>query len=79
MAAGLNTEYLILVKPQFELDRGDIGSGGIVRDVALHGRAIERVRQAALAMGLLVKGVRPSHLTGAEGNQEFFLYAAQSD
>ena len=78
-AAGLNAEYLILVKPQFELDRGDIGSGGIVRDAALHQRAIERARQAALATGLLVQGVRPSHLTGAEGNQEFFLYAAQSE
>jgi 23S rRNA (cytidine1920-2'-O)/16S rRNA (cytidine1409-2'-O)-methyltransferase len=76
-AAGPDAEYLILVKPQFELDRGDIGSGGIVRDAALHERAIERVRQAALTAGLQVKGVRPSHLTGAEGNQEFFLYAGK--
>jgi 23S rRNA (cytidine1920-2'-O)/16S rRNA (cytidine1409-2'-O)-methyltransferase len=78
VAAGPDAEYLILVKPQFELDRGDIGSGGIVRDAALHERAIERVWQAALAAGLRVKGVRPSHLTGAEGNQEFFLYAGKS-
>jgi 23S rRNA (cytidine1920-2'-O)/16S rRNA (cytidine1409-2'-O)-methyltransferase len=70
---------LILVKPQFELDRGDVGSGGIVRDAALHERAIQRVRQAALAVGLQSKGVRPSHLTGAEGNQEFFLYAAKNE
>ncbi len=74
-AAGPHAEYLILVKPQFELDRGDIGRGGIVREAALHERAIERVRQAALAAGLQVEGVRPSHLTGAEGNQEFFLHA----
>jgi 23S rRNA (cytidine1920-2'-O)/16S rRNA (cytidine1409-2'-O)-methyltransferase len=74
-AAGLEAEYLILVKPQFELDRGDIGSGGIVRDTALHERAIERARQAVVAAGLEARGVRPSHLTGAEGNQEFFLYA----
>jgi 23S rRNA (cytidine1920-2'-O)/16S rRNA (cytidine1409-2'-O)-methyltransferase len=74
-AAGPNAKYLILVKPQFELDRGDVGRGGIVRDVSLHERAIERVRKSALAAGLLVEGVRPSHLTGAEGNQEFFLYA----
>jgi 23S rRNA (cytidine1920-2'-O)/16S rRNA (cytidine1409-2'-O)-methyltransferase len=77
VAAGPDAAYLILVKPQFELDRGDIGSGGIVRDAALHERAIERVRQAALAAGLQVKGVRPSHLTGAEGNQEFFLYTGK--
>ena len=74
-AADGRAEYLILVKPQFELDRGDIGRGGIVRDAPLHERAVERVRAAALALGLGVKGVRPSHLTGAEGNQEFFLHA----
>jgi 23S rRNA (cytidine1920-2'-O)/16S rRNA (cytidine1409-2'-O)-methyltransferase len=74
-AAGAGAEYLILVKPQFELDRGDIGPGGIVRDSLLHERAIERVRQAAESAGLDVGGVRPSHLTGAEGNQEFFLHA----
>jgi 23S rRNA (cytidine1920-2'-O)/16S rRNA (cytidine1409-2'-O)-methyltransferase len=71
-------EFLILVKPQFELDRGDIGSGGIVRDASLHERAIERVRQAALAAALQVQGVRASHLTGAEGNQEFFLHAKRA-
>jgi len=74
-AAGPGAEYLILVKPQFELDRGDVGRGGIVRDAALHDRAVERVRRAALAAGLRVEGVNPSRLTGAEGNQEFFLHA----
>jgi 23S rRNA (cytidine1920-2'-O)/16S rRNA (cytidine1409-2'-O)-methyltransferase len=74
-AAGLGAEYLILVKPQFELDRGDVGRGGIVRDTALHERAIERVRQAALDAGLRANGIKPSRLTGAEGNQEFFLHA----
>ena len=74
-AAGPQAEYLILVKPQFELDRGDVGRGGIVREASMHERAIERVREAALAAGLQVEGVHPSHLTGAEGNQEFFLHA----
>lgn len=74
-AAGALAEYLILVKPQFELERQDIGRGGVVREAELHERAIERVRQAAQAAGLRVEGVRPSRLTGAEGNQEFFLYA----
>jgi 23S rRNA (cytidine1920-2'-O)/16S rRNA (cytidine1409-2'-O)-methyltransferase len=74
-AAGPNAEYLILVKPQFELDRGDVGRGGIVREASLHERAIERVRRAALAAGLQVEGVHPSRVTGAEGNQEFFLHA----
>jgi 23S rRNA (cytidine1920-2'-O)/16S rRNA (cytidine1409-2'-O)-methyltransferase len=76
-AAGPGAEYLILVKPQFELDRGDVGRGGIVRDAALHERAVERVRRAALAAGLRVEGVRPSRITGAEGNQEFFLHASR--
>jgi 23S rRNA (cytidine1920-2'-O)/16S rRNA (cytidine1409-2'-O)-methyltransferase len=68
-------EFLILVKPQFELDRADIGRGGIVRDPALHERAIDRVREAARTCGLHVSAVRPSWLAGAEGNQEFFLRA----
>ena len=74
-AAGAKAEYLILVKPQFELDRGDIGRGGIVRDASLHERAIDRARAASETTGLRVEGVRPSRLTGAEGNQEFFIHA----
>ena len=74
-AAGPEAEYLILVKPQFELDRGDVGRGGVVRDTSLHVLAIERARAAAQSAGLRVEGVRPSRVTGAEGNQEFFLHA----
>jgi 23S rRNA (cytidine1920-2'-O)/16S rRNA (cytidine1409-2'-O)-methyltransferase len=70
--------FLILVKPQFELDRRDIGKGGIVRDPELHQRAIERVRAAATAAGLEVLDVKASRLAGAEGNQEFFLHARKS-
>jgi 23S rRNA (cytidine1920-2'-O)/16S rRNA (cytidine1409-2'-O)-methyltransferase len=73
--AARHAEFLILIKPQFELDRGDIGKGGIVRDAKLHERAIERVRAAAKSAGLQEKGVKPSKLPGAEGNLEFFLYA----
>jgi 23S rRNA (cytidine1920-2'-O)/16S rRNA (cytidine1409-2'-O)-methyltransferase len=74
-AAGPRAEFLILVKPQFELPRAEVGAGGIVRDASLHERAIGRVRAAALAAGLSVIGVHPSRLMGAEGNQEFFLHA----
>jgi len=73
--AGPGAEFLILVKPQFELDRRDVGKGGIIRDPKLHERAVERVRAAAVASGLAVIEVKPSRLTGAEGNQEFFLFA----
>jgi 23S rRNA (cytidine1920-2'-O)/16S rRNA (cytidine1409-2'-O)-methyltransferase len=74
-AASPLAEFLVLVKPQFELPRADVGAGGIVRDAALHKRAIERVRAAAVAAGLKVAGVRASRLAGAEGNQEFFIHA----
>lgn len=70
-----SAEFLILIKPQFELERGDVGPGGIVRDPILHQRAVEHVRDAAMAARLEVVDVRPSQLSGAEGNQEFFLYA----
>lgn len=68
-------DMLILVKPQFELPREDVGDGGIVRDAVLHQKAVARVRRAAELPGLECLEVRPSHLTGAQGNQEFFLHA----
>jgi 23S rRNA (cytidine1920-2'-O)/16S rRNA (cytidine1409-2'-O)-methyltransferase len=70
-----SADSLVLIKPQFELAREDVGPGGIVRDVALHEKAIEKVRHAAEAAGLECLGVRPSRLPGAEGNQEYFLHA----
>ena len=73
--AAAGADFLILIKPQFELERSEIGKGGIVRDAALHRKAIERVQAAATACGLEIVGVRPSHLPGTEGNQEFFLRA----
>lgn len=68
-------DFLILVKPQFELAREEIGPGGIVSDPALHERAVAIVRAAAERANLLTLAVHPSHLTGAEGNQEYFLHA----
>jgi len=77
-AARTRAEFLILVKPQFELRRGDVGPGGIVRDKHLHMRATESVWRAAEAAGLQVLGLQPSRLTGTEGNQEFFLHARKT-
>lgn len=76
--AAPGAKFLILVKPQFELERGLVGKGGIVRDPRLQERAIVRVRAAAEEAGLTVEGIRPSRLAGAEGNQEFFLYARRA-
>jgi 23S rRNA (cytidine1920-2'-O)/16S rRNA (cytidine1409-2'-O)-methyltransferase len=67
--------FLILIKPQFELRREEIGRGGIVKDKKLHDKAILTVRECAESVGLDYLGVRPSHLLGAEGNQEYFLHA----
>jgi 23S rRNA (cytidine1920-2'-O)/16S rRNA (cytidine1409-2'-O)-methyltransferase len=68
-------DFLILIKPQFELEKRDVGKGGIVRDAALHQKAIERVTAATQEAGLEIIGVQPSRLQGAGGNQEFFLHA----
>src|ERR1700675_1553636 len=68
-------DALILVKPQFELPREDVGQGGVVKDTTLHEKAVAGVRKAAVAAGLAILGARPSCLPGAEGNQEYFLHA----
>jgi 23S rRNA (cytidine1920-2'-O)/16S rRNA (cytidine1409-2'-O)-methyltransferase len=67
--------FLILIKPQFELRREDIGPAGIVKDQALHDRAIQSVREILESIGLDYLRVLPSRLLGAEGNQEYFLHA----
>jgi len=74
VAAG-GADFLILVKPQFELEKREVGKGGIVRDPALHEKAIGSVKKAAAECGLEIIGVKPSRLPGSEGNQEFFLHA----
>jgi 23S rRNA (cytidine1920-2'-O)/16S rRNA (cytidine1409-2'-O)-methyltransferase len=74
-AAKLGADFLILVKPQFELPRDNVGPGGIVYDRALHEKAIAAVSEAAARLGLELLGTRPSRLIGAEGNQEYFLHA----
>jgi len=73
--AAPGAEFLILVKPQFELERGQVGRGGIVRDPAMRERAVEKVSAAARSAGLEVLGARPSQVLGAEGNQEIFIHA----
>jgi 23S rRNA (cytidine1920-2'-O)/16S rRNA (cytidine1409-2'-O)-methyltransferase len=69
-----NGEMVILVKPQFELEREQVGKGGIVRDPLLHQRACRRVEEAVQRSGFQTD-IIPSPVLGAEGNQEFLLYA----
>jgi 23S rRNA (cytidine1920-2'-O)/16S rRNA (cytidine1409-2'-O)-methyltransferase len=73
--ANSGAHFFILVKPQFELPREEIGRGGIVSDKKLHEKAILAVRQCVESIAFQFLGVRPSRLPGAEGNQEYFLHA----
>src|SRR5882672_7394761 len=70
-----SADFLILIKPQFELSREEVPPGGVVADERLREKAIEKVREDVGSLGLAVLGVQPSHLLGAEGNQEYFLHA----
>lgn len=67
-------EMIILVKPQFELQRRQVRKGGIVRDPVLHRLACERIQFAVGALGFR-SDIIPSPVLGAEGNREFLLYA----
>jgi len=64
---------IALIKPQFEVGKGEVGKGGIVRDPAAHERVIGAVRQTAREMGLIVAGLCESPITGADGNREFLI------
>jgi len=66
---------LMLVKPQFELQPGQLGKGGIVRDEALYPAVERRIRDACAAAGLVVHGWFDSPIRGGDGNREFFVLA----
>jgi 23S rRNA (cytidine1920-2'-O)/16S rRNA (cytidine1409-2'-O)-methyltransferase len=68
------TGMVILVKPQFEVGKGQVGKGGIVRDPAQHEAACTKLREAVAAEGFETQ-IIDSPITGAEGNKEFLLYA----
>lgn len=67
-------EVLALVKPQFEVGKGQVGKGGVVRDPARQQAAVARVAAAAAALSFQVSPAFPSPLRGPKGNQEYFLY-----
>lgn len=69
---------LMLVKPQFELQPGQVGKGGIVRDPAHYAQVEQRLRDACAALGLQVRGWYDSPIAGGDGNREFFLHATLS-
>ncbi|MBY3985432.1 TlyA family RNA methyltransferase [Rhodococcus fascians] len=68
------TDMVLMVKPQFEVGKDRVGSGGVVRDPALRAEAVEDVANAALALNLRVEAVAASPLPGPSGNVEYFLW-----
>lgn len=77
---GPNGSLIVLIKPQFEVGKGEVGKGGIVRDPEKHQRVISEVKAAAAASGLLMSNVIESPITGADGNIEFLaLFVNEAD
>jgi 23S rRNA (cytidine1920-2'-O)/16S rRNA (cytidine1409-2'-O)-methyltransferase len=70
---------VVLVKPQFEVGKSEVGKGGIVRDPVLHDKAINRVRSALEDLGFHGLQTMESPILGAEGNKEFLTHAEQRD
>jgi 23S rRNA (cytidine1920-2'-O)/16S rRNA (cytidine1409-2'-O)-methyltransferase len=70
---------LVLVKPQFEAGRADVGKGGVVRDAGVHRRVLRDVAEVAPAWGAEPVGAVDSGLPGPKGNREFFLHLVQRD
>lgn len=68
-------DLLMLVKPQFELQPGQVGKGGIVRDEAMYPLVEQRIRDCCAAVGLQVLGWHDSAVDGGDGNREFFIHA----
>jgi len=71
---GRPAEIIALVKPQFEVGKGRVGKGGVVRDPDLHLEVVERIGSCAEQLNLVVSGSIPSPVLGPKGNREFLLY-----
>jgi len=68
------TDFILLIKPQFEADSNDVPEGGVILDKTLQASIVERVKTSLCGMGLTWKGTCTSPVTGTKGNQEFFLW-----
>jgi 23S rRNA (cytidine1920-2'-O)/16S rRNA (cytidine1409-2'-O)-methyltransferase len=67
-------EIVALLKPQFEVGRGEIGKGGVVRERPKHQQVLDRISHFSGSIGLKVRGTMESPLLGAKGNREFFIH-----
>jgi 23S rRNA (cytidine1920-2'-O)/16S rRNA (cytidine1409-2'-O)-methyltransferase len=69
-----NADCIALIKPQFEVGKGEVGRGGIVTDPAKHRRVLTEIKDAALGIGFRPVGLIESPILGAEGNREFLMH-----
>lgn len=69
-----SAKIIALVKPQFEVNKGEVGQGGIVRDIKKRENAVNNVAQFAENIGFKIKGLIPSPILGQKGNVEYLLY-----
>jgi 23S rRNA (cytidine1920-2'-O)/16S rRNA (cytidine1409-2'-O)-methyltransferase len=69
-----SVDLIVLVKPQFEVGKGEVGKGGIVRDEGKRRRALDSITEFARGLGFAVTGSMSSPIAGAKGNEEFLLY-----
>jgi 23S rRNA (cytidine1920-2'-O)/16S rRNA (cytidine1409-2'-O)-methyltransferase len=72
-------KLLVLIKPQFEAERKDVGKGGIIKDDEVHQKVIEKVIQGISEHGFIYKGHTESPIRGTEGNKEFLAYFEKVD
>jgi 23S rRNA (cytidine1920-2'-O)/16S rRNA (cytidine1409-2'-O)-methyltransferase len=68
---------MALIKPQFEIGKGQVGKGGVVRDPEKHSRVVDTVKEFVRGLGCEIKGIAESVLLGPKGNREFFIYFVQ--
>ncbi len=66
-----------LIKPQFEVGKGEVGKGGIVRDEAKRKEVVDKITNFVSGLGMDVKGVVESPITGADGNVEYLICAVK--
>lgn len=66
---------LALIKPQFEVDKGQVGKGGIIKDPLLHDQVREKIKTFCLKQDLIIKKTFQSRIEGTDGNKEFFIFA----
>jgi 23S rRNA (cytidine1920-2'-O)/16S rRNA (cytidine1409-2'-O)-methyltransferase len=72
-------EIIALIKPQFEVGKGKVGKGGVVRSSAEHLRVIEEIKHSATSLGFTAQDVTESPLLGPKGNKEFLIHLTDPD